>query len=117
MTKDDLLLELCRLTAMVPAGGYSPNIYSIPTLSRRLRETKYRIRKLIKELEADGAVKKTYEGGINDDGYPGCYHGWSITKKTADSDMFKQCYKEALEDYERFTREFAEKWEREEMHK
>lgn len=113
MTKDDLLLELCRLTAMVPVGGYDPNIYSIPRLSRRLGKTKYRIHKLLKELEKDGAVMKAYEGGIDEDGYPHCYHGWCITEQTLDTDMYKECYKEALEEYERSTREFYEKWRRE----
>lgn len=114
MTKEDLLLYLCRRTAAVPAGGYDPCIYSIPHLSSYLKETKYHIRKLMKELEADGLVRKTYEGGIDEDGYPHCYHGWSITRKAKETDMYKKCYKEALKDYARFTREFDAKWEREE---
>lgn len=114
MTKDDLLLEMCKRTATVPAGGYDPNIYSIPSLSRSMGETKYAIRKCMKELEADGLVRRAHDGGIDEDGYPHCYHGWSITEKTVNTDLYKRCYKEALEDYERFTREFDEQWKREE---
>lgn len=40
----------------------------------------------------------------------GCYHGWSITKQTMKSDMYKQCRKEALKEYEHFIRDFDEKW-------
>lgn len=98
MTKNDLLLYMCKQTAVIPFR-YDPNIYSIPDLSRCLNETKYRIRKLMKELEADGAVAKTYDGGIDEDGYPHCYHGWCITKKTMNTDMYKQCEKEALEEW------------------
>lgn len=113
MTKDDLLLYMCKRTAAIPFG-YDPNIYSIPNLSKCLNQTKYRIRKLMKELEADGAVVKTYDGCIDEDGYPHCYHGWGITEQTRNTDMYKQCYKEALEEYERFNREFDEEWRREE---
>lgn len=114
LTKDDLLLEMCKLTAAVPAGGYDPNIYSIPYLARIMSETKYAVRKYIKELEADGLVHKAYEGGMDEDGNVGCYHGWSITQKAINTDLYKRCYKEALEDYERFTREFDEEWKQEE---
>ena len=107
MTKGDLLLYMCKKTATIP-WGYDQNIYSIPRLSKELSQTKYSIRKLIKELEADEAVAKTYDGGIDEDGYPHCYHGWSITKKTKNTVMYKQCEKEALEEYERFNREFDE---------
>lgn len=109
MTKNDLLLYMCKRAATIPFG-YDPNIYSIPRLSKNLNQTKYSIRKLIKELEADGAVAKTYEGGIDEDGYPHCYHGWSITEQTMKTNMYKQCEKEALEEYERFNREFDEEW-------
>ena len=111
MTKNDLLLYLCRETADI-SFCYDPKIYSVPNLSRRLNKTKYSIRKLMEELEADGFVRKTHIGGTDEDGYPYCYHGWSITEQTFDSDMYKQCYKEALREYERFCREFDERWER-----
>lgn len=112
MTKNDLLLYLCKRTAMILVGSYGPCIYSVPHLSRHTGETKYHIRKMLKELEADALVTKTYEGGIDDDGYPHCYHGWSITRKAEETEMYKRCYKEALEDYARSTREFDEEWNR-----
>ena len=109
MDKNELLLYMCKQTAVIPVA-YTLTIYSIPSLSKKLGETQYRIRKLMKQLEADGAVVKTYDGGIDDDGYPRCYHGWSITKQTMESDMYKQCCKEALKEYEHFIRDFDEKW-------
>lgn len=117
LTKDDLLLYLCKATAQVPAGGYDPNIYSIPSLAERMGETKYAIRKCMKALEADGLVSKTYEGGIDEDGYPHCYHGWSITRKTRESDLYKKCEKEAYREYAEFCRKFDEEWRREEAKK
>lgn len=113
MTKDDLLLDLCQKTASIPFG-YDPNIYSIRELSEAHGETRYRIRKLIKELEADGLVRRTYDGGIDEEGYPHCYHGWHITKKATDSELYKKCEKEALEEYERFAQKCEEEWRREE---
>ena len=113
MTKDELLLDMCKRTATVTMG-YDPKIYSIPHLARCLNESKYRIRKLMKELEADGAVRRSYDGGIDDDGYPHCYHGWSITKKTYDSELYKKCDKEAIAEFEKFTQDFDEEWRREE---
>lgn len=114
MTKDDLLLWLCKQTAQVPAGGYDPNIYSVPHIARRIGKTKYTIRKLLKELEADGLVHKTHEGGVDEDGYPHCYHGWSITKKACDSELYKKCEKEAYQEYKDWSRAFDEEWRREE---
>lgn len=37
MTKDELLLDMCKRTATVPMG-YDPKIYSIPHLARCLNE-------------------------------------------------------------------------------
>ena len=112
MNKNDLLLHLCKKTAQVILG-YDPKIYSIPILASDTGETKYRIRKLIKELETDGLVKRNHEGCIDDDGNPHCYHGWSITQKAAETEMYKKCDKEAIEEIARFLRD-VEKCEREE---
>lgn len=113
MTKDDLLLDMCKRAATVPMG-YDPNIYSIRELAESLNTSRYRIRKLMKELEADGAVRRSYDGGIDDDGYPHCYHGWSITKKTRESELYKKCDKEAIAEFEQFQRDFDEEWRQEE---
>ena len=99
LAKDDLLLWLCKETARVPAGGYEPKIYSVPEIARRFCKSKYSVRKAIKELEADGLVRRTHEGGI-DDGYPHCVHGWRITKKVCDSELYKECEKEAYQEYD-----------------
>lgn len=105
MNKDELFLTLCRETARVPLGGYEPKLYSIPRLARDSGVSKYRIRQLIKKLEADGMVRKTFEGGIDDEGFPWCIHGWGLTKKACDTDLYKQCDKEASE--------YADNWLRE----
>lgn len=105
ITKDDLLLAMCELTATIPVG-YEYNIYSISVLAKRLNISKHVARKYIKQLEAEGLVCKAYEGGCDEDGYPYCYHGWSITKIAADSDIFKKCYKAAEKKCVRFLQEY-----------
>lgn len=99
MTKTDLLFALCRMVTAIPFG-YDPKIYSIPGLSRYLNETKYRVRKCMKELEADGLVKKSYEGGVDGEGIPYCYHGWRITERAERTDMYERCRKEAIKELE-----------------
>lgn len=112
MTKDDLLLYLCKLTAQVPFS-YDPNIYSIPHISRELNVSGYKIRKLMKELAADGLVKRAYDGGCDEDGYPHCYHGWRITRKVVDSELYKKCAEEAKAEFEKILQEIDKKWESE----
>ena len=87
------------MTAAIPFG-YDPKLYSVSGLSRRLNETKYREKKYMKELEVDGLVKKSYEGGVDGDGRPYCCHGWCITERVECSDMYEQCCKEALKEFE-----------------
>lgn len=112
LTKDDLLLYLCKATAQVPVGGYESNIYSIPSLARRMGETQYSVRKCMKALEADGLVHKTYEGGIDEDGYPHCYHGWSLIQRAMETEMYKHCEKEALDnEYRKFLYELDKEGE------
>ena len=99
MTKTDLLLFLCRMTAAIPFG-YDTKLYSVSDLSGSLNETKYCVRKRMKELEADGLVKKSYEGGVDGEGFPYCCHGWRITERTKCTDMYERYCKEALKEFE-----------------
>ena len=58
VVKDELFEVLCEETARI-SFCYEPKIYSVPWLSKLLYASQYHVRKLIKELEADGFVKKT----------------------------------------------------------
>lgn len=80
--------------------SYLPNdhepIYSAKTLANYFfGESEYQTRKLLKELEAMGYVMKDYEGGIDEEGYPHCYHGWNLTVKALETEIGKEEEKNA----------------------
>lgn len=100
VSKDDLFLWLCKETADIPYG-YDPKIYSVPMMACYLNTTKYSIRKLVKQLETEGLVHKTYIGGMNEDGEIGCYHGWSLSDAARETETYKQCEITALDEFSR----------------
>lgn len=117
MTEDarTLLEKMCRLTAIVPAGGYDPNIYSVNRMANTLAWTEHRTRLAMRELRANGLAKVSHEGGCDEEGKPWCIHGWSITRKAKESSQYKEIEKEAVLEYERWSREFEEEWLQEEV--
>lgn len=107
-----LLTKMCELTAEVPMG-YDPKIYGYKDLAERLDVPVYQIRKAMKQLEADGLVTRNHEGGADYDGHPFCIHGWSITEQTRKSYMYKDIEHKAIDEFEKWEREFQKKWEEE----
>lgn len=70
---------------------YHEPIFSIKYLSKNFfYDTEYKTRKLIKKLESMGYVTKNYEGKTDEEGYPHCYHGWSLTVKALDTEIGKE---------------------------
>lgn len=110
VNKDELFLYLCEQTADVPFA-YDPKIYSIPLLAWHLNTTKYNIRKLIKQLEAENLVCKNYIGGMNEDGEIGCYHGWSLTDAARETEIYKQCDAAAIKEANRILNELEDEVE------
>lgn len=50
-------------------------------------------RKTLRALADDGWVFKDHYGGIDDEGFPYCIHGWSCTKKTRRLDIHREMQK------------------------
>lgn len=87
MTENDVFRVLCKQS--VCSLPYS-DVTSVPTLSKILNATKYKIRKCIKNLERQGLVALDHVGGIDDDGYPHCYKGYCITDKALETEIYKK---------------------------
>ncbi len=116
MTADDLFQKMCELTAVVPLC-YDPNIYSIKHLAEMMNQSRYMVRKCMKELEEAGLVCRTYEGGQDEDGYVHCYHGWSLTKKATETALYKRLEKEEIRKFEDFMRRTDDEILQEEVEK
>ena len=78
-------------------GGLVVSTY----ISKKYNISLYKARKYMKELQAEGLVKKSYIGGFDweNNDYPYCYHGYKLTDKAKETDLFKQIY---TENYKKF---------------
>lgn len=100
MTKDELFEWLCEATAVISDGAH---IYSITHIAKCTGNTEYRIRKLMHELRDDGLVERDYWGGLSDwDWMVHCYHGWSLTEKALDTELYKEYDKKAIAEMNEF---------------
>lgn len=77
--------------------------------------TQYNIRRCIKALVEDGLVTKAHDGGMDDDGRVFCCHGYTLTKKGAETDIYKECDRRAKEEIQRFLDDGHEKWRQEQI--
>ena len=77
--KDKVLKCICEHDALI--DGY-PKVFPCTCISKYIDESVYKVRKCMKELESDGYVKKSSEGGLD---YWSCkiycIHGYSLTEK------------------------------------
>jgi len=76
----------------------------VPTSAREIEERARLPKAVVLEalhvLQEEGNVRKTYYGDIDDEGWPHCIHGWTLTKKWIDQNAER--YRAAqLEEYRR----------------
>ena len=77
--KDDALKWICERSASI---SDHPDVFSCTWIAKGIHESVYKVRKYMKELEADGYVRKDHEGGIDDWTNEIYYiHGYSLTEK------------------------------------
>lgn len=73
------------------------DVHSIRHIAKHLEVSQYQVTKHIHRLRKYGLVKRAYDGGIDEDGQPHCYHGWSLTEKGASTKTYKKEYKKDVE--------------------
>ena len=96
--KDDALKWICEHTAFI---SNHPYVFSCTWVAEEINESVYKVRKYMKELEAEGYVRKDHEGGIDswtNDMY--CIHGYSLTNKGFEHKYYKDAYKKEVEWWE-----------------
>lgn len=97
--KKKVLEQMCHFLA----GSIYSSVVTSKELARSANITLYRVRKTLKELEAEGLVEKlsegirpeySYEGECIHEGYPP-RNGWTVTQSVILTDMWKQAVDEA----------------------
>ena len=63
--KDDALKWICERAAAI---CNHPDVFSCTWIADGIHESVYKVRKYMKELEADGYVRKDHEGGVDGPG-------------------------------------------------
>lgn len=112
VTKDNVFRYLCAESAAITP--YT-KLRSVPEMASTFGATQYNVRQCIKALVKDGLVTKAYDGGMDDDGTVFCYHGYTLTKKGTETDIYKECDRRAVEEIQRFLDDGHEKWQREQI--
>ena len=75
-----------------------PDVFSCTWIAKDIEEPVRKVRQWMKELEAEGYVKKSHDGGWDDwNAKIYCIHGYALTKKGAETDYYKERYKADVE--------------------
>ena len=90
--KSKVLTTLIQDACYCGYGCWNPT--PIKNIARRIHAPEKVVRECLAILESEELVKKTYNGGCDDEGYPYCYHGWVLAKKAYELDEYKQAWKE-----------------------
>ena len=93
--KDKVLKYICEHDALI--DGY-PKVFPCTCISKYINESVYKVRKCMKELESDGYVKKSSEGGFDDGSCEiYCIHGYSLTEKGHNHKYYKDALEKEIE--------------------
>ena len=90
MAKEDALKWICEQSAAICNHPYT---FPCTWIAEDIGESVYKVRKYMKELEAEGYVKKNHEGGYDEyNGWIYCLHGYSLTAKGTETQYYKDKY-------------------------
>lgn len=100
--KKDVLEYMIKADVFCGYGCWNP--VSSGEISLQLSIPKQLVRKTLNKLSEEGLVFKGHYGGIDDEGYPYCRHGWYLAEKAREK--YKERY-DALQkaEYARINRE------------
>lgn len=99
VNKQQVFAILC-MAAQLPRGLHDPGIRSVHDMANELGASEYQTRKCVRELVNDGMVEVAHCGGIDGDGYPYCYHGFSVTKAGTQMQTYQDADKAMMEEFE-----------------
>lgn len=105
--KEQVFAVLC-MAAQSPGGLYDPGIRSVHDMANQLMASEYQTRKCVRGLVNEGLAVVEHSGGIDDDGYPHCYHGFAITKAATQTQTYRDADKAMLEEFEAMCADFTE---------
>ena len=95
MAKEEALKWIAEQTAAICNHPY---VFSCTWIAKGINESVYKVRKYMKELEKEGYVKKSHEGGYDDwSGRIYCIHGYALTKKGSETDYYKEKHQTEVE--------------------
>ena len=93
--RNDALKWICEQSA---ERSDHPDVFPCTWISKDIHESVYKVRKCMKELESDGYVKKSSEGGFDDGSCEiYCIHGYALTKKGYEHKYYKDAYNREVE--------------------
>lgn len=93
--KDACLKWICEHSAAICEH---PTVFSCTWIAKGLNLTNYLARKCMRDLAAEGYVKRSHEGGWSDwTDQIYCIHGYELTKKGAEHPYYKRRLKEDMD--------------------
>ena len=103
--KKDVLEYMMEADVFCGYGCWNP--VSSGAISLNLSIPKPLVRKTLNKLAEESLVEKGYCGGIDDEGFPHCVHGWYLTQTARDK--YKERYEELKKaEYARINKEVLE---------
>ena len=87
---DKVLYLLSCYDSQLDMSGYD-YILTTGTAARLIERSQYKVRKVLKQFEEQGLVKRVCKGGCSDEELAvWCKKGWHITPKVRYTDIFKR---------------------------
>ncbi len=75
-----------------------PDVYPCTWIAEGIGQSVRKVRSWMRELEAEGFVKKCHEGGIDDwTGEIYCIHGYALTRKGKATPYYQEAYKREVD--------------------
>lgn len=92
MAKEDALKWIAEQSAAI---CNHPDTFPCTWIANCIGESVYKVRKYMKQLEAEGYVTKNHEGVYDDyNDRVFCLHGYSLTAKGTETQYYKDKYEE-----------------------
>ena len=93
--REDLLTAFMKADVYCGYGCWFPA--SVKGIARSLNMPLALARETARELAEEGLLKKGHCGGIDDEGYPYCVHGYYLTQKARECDKWEKLKKAEYE--------------------
>lgn len=93
--KEAAMKWICKQSASICDH---PCVFSCTWIAKDIGYPVRKVRQWMKELSAEGFVRKSHEGGYDDwNDCIYCIHGYSLTKKGRELEYYKEKYQQEIE--------------------